>query len=118
MRDATSGPGIGIFLTGDFPEGKAANSRIKAIAKGLSSAGYQPELIFLWASAFNNSGINTEAEGMWEGIPFRYANKSCKRPLSAAGKISDSIRGALNAALYLFKNRKHLRLCYVYSGEI
>src|SRR5687768_13794913 len=117
MRRSSPEKGIAIFLTGDFPEGKAANSRIKALSKGLLTAEYSPQLIFLWASAFNNSGINTESRGVWEGIPFRYANGSCMRPRTATGKIADSISGSFRAATWLYRNRKTLTACYVYSGE-
>jgi glycosyltransferase involved in cell wall biosynthesis len=114
----TPGPAIAIFLTGDFPEGKAANSRIKAIAKGLVSAGYSPELIYLWASDFNNSGINTCEKGEWEGIPYRYINGSCKRPRYVTGKLFDSIKGIVNSGFYLFRHRRRIAITYVYSGEL
>lgn len=102
----------------DFPEGNGANSRIKAYAHALQDADYSVELVFLWATSFNNEGINTESNGVWENIPFQFITKSCKRPKSTLGKILQTARSFISIFWYFFKNHKKFDISYFYSPEV
>ncbi len=105
------------FSFRDFPEGNGANSRIKAYAHALIDAGYHVQLVFLWATSFNNEGINTASKGVWEGIPYQFITKSSKRPKSLLGKIIQSFRSFCAVFLYFFQNHKKFKVCYFYSPE-
>jgi glycosyltransferase involved in cell wall biosynthesis len=109
---------IEFFLSGNFPEGNASNSRIKAYAHALQDAGHQVNLIYLWASAFNNEGINTKAEGRWENIHYKFITNNCKRPKSSLGKLSQSIHSFFAIIGYFITNYKNFDICYLYSPDI
>lgn len=108
---------ITFVLRGDFPEGNAGNSRVKAYAKTLKEAGHRVELIYMWASGFNHQKINTEASGFWQDIPFRYVNRSPYRPAKAWGKLWDTLKGMTRAAWHVWKNRKNTDLIFAYCPD-
>ena len=111
-------PIIEFFLSGSFPEGNSANSRIKAISKYLYQKGYPTKLNFLMASSFNDSGINTTIKGTWENIAFEYLNKSCKRPKSIRGKLLDNIRSWIHSTIYILKKSRQHQIFYLYSPDV
>jgi glycosyltransferase involved in cell wall biosynthesis len=110
--------GIVFFVYGDFPEGNGANSRIKAIAHALQSAGKEVLLCFIWASSFNNSGINSQLNGVWENIPYQYINRRIRRPKSLRGKIADSLTSYLRSFSFFISNHRKFAICYFYSPTI
>ena len=113
-----SGRPIVFFLSGDFPEGNGANSRIKAYAHALQDAGNFVELIYLWPSLFNNEGINSRASGTWENIPFRFITGDCRRPETFTGKLFQSIQSFLLIINYFIINHRKFQISYLYSPEI
>ncbi len=118
LQEVLANKRVVFFLSGDFPEGNGANSRIKAYSHALSDAGYEVSLIFLWASAFNNGGINSQAEGVWENIPFKFITKNSKRPKSTLGKLSQSIRSFWAILYFFITKHKSFDVCYYYSPDI
>ncbi len=106
------------FLGGDFPEGNGANSRIKAFSHALQAAGHEVQLLFLWATAFNNEGINSHEKGVWENIPFRFITNNCKRAKTNIGKILQSLRSLFAVSLFFIKNHSQFDICYFYSPDI
>ncbi len=113
-----SGKKIAFFLCGDFPEGNGANSRIKAFAHAFRESGAGVQLVYLWATSFNNDGINKITKGMWEGIPYEFLNNRCTRPRSYAGKAFDSMRAFVNTFRYFFREHNNIGVCYCYSPDI
>jgi glycosyltransferase involved in cell wall biosynthesis len=109
---------IVFFAYGDFPEGNGANSRIKAIAHALQSAGKDVLLCFIWASSFNDSGINSNVSGIWNNIPYRFINNRIRRPRTKAGKIIDSLQSYLYSFRFFITERRNYDICYFYSPTI
>lgn len=107
-----------IIYQGDFPEGGAGTSRIKDLCKGLRQLGHSTKLMLMWASHFNDSGINKATKGIYEGTPFIYINKNNKRPKSYFGKFSDTLKSFFLTNLYLIRNRKNIDVLFLYSPDI
>ena len=67
---------IAWFANIDFQEGNAANSRIRALAKGLKKNGNQVFLFFLTPTIFNSNKINKKNKGFFDGLYFNYLSGS------------------------------------------
>ncbi len=107
-----------IIYQGDFPEGGAGTSRIKDLCKGLLELGHSTKLMLMWASHFNDSGINTATNGDYKGTPYLYINKKNKRPKTYMGKFFDSLKSFFLTTFYLIKNRKNIDVLFLYSPDI
>jgi len=107
-----------IIYQGDFPEGGAGTSRIKDFCKGLQELGHHTKLMLMWASHFNDSGINTATEGNYENTPYIYINKRNTRPKSYIGKFFDTVKSLFRTNRYLIKNRKNIDVLFLYSPDI
>lgn len=107
-----------IFSSGDFPEGNGANSRMKAYAHALQEVGIKVQLVFLWASVFNNEGVNTESKGVWQDIPFEFITRSSKRPKSVTGKIFQSIYSFFRMIGFFIRHQHEFDITYIYSPDI
>lgn len=109
---------IVFFLSGSFPEGNASNSRIKAHALALMEAGHSVSLVYKWASSFNNEGVNSETNGIWQGIPFRYITNNNKRPSNLTGKMRQSVISTFRGIQYFASKNKEFDCCYFYSPDL
>ncbi len=107
-----------IIYQGDFPEGGAGTSRIKDLCKGLRELGHSTTLMMMWASHFNDSGINKATEGNYQGTPFIYINKKNQRPKKYIGKFMDTLKSFYRSSKYLIKNRKSIDVLFLYSPDI
>jgi glycosyltransferase involved in cell wall biosynthesis len=60
-----------------FPDGTAATSRVTAYARGLAATGEDVHVILLGPSELDEAtAVNTEASGVYRGIPFEYTSVS------------------------------------------
>ena len=59
-----------------FPNGMAATNRIKCYARAIHEGGLECEVIICGSSEVSGKARNTEAAGVYEGVPFRYIGGS------------------------------------------
>src|SRR5262245_36850527 len=104
---------IGAFLAGDFPEGAASTGRIKCYASGLKEQGHGAALLLFWQGPFSDGAVNTEMIGTWEGVPFRFLNRSNRRPTTLPAKFGDTLVAAYNSSRYLIQNRRLFDVLYL-----
>lgn len=109
---------IPIFFTGDFPEGGATSTRMRLFAKGLKEAGAFPELYILWGSGFNDTGMNMLPRGVWEWIPYLYLSHQTKRPVSAWGKLRQTLFSQWKMCSLLIRKRKQWKYIYCYAPDL
>jgi len=109
---------ISIFYIGDFPEGSIGAPRVKLYAKGLKERGYEIEVLLLHAAYINGERINTQVEGNFEGIYFKFLNGNPNRPDVIIFKVFDTLKGMWGAVKYMIKNRKKIALVFLYFPNI
>lgn len=76
------------------------------------------DLLFIQASSFNDSNINTEVQGTWEGMSFRFLNGKCYRPKTFTGKLLDTGKSVVNTTAYLLRHHRKYDVFYFYSPNI
>lgn len=103
------------FSAVDFLEGNGANSRLKAYAKGLHQAGIDLSMYFFRSTDFNSTGINTQWEGKWEGIPFTYFSRTTDRPRLMIPRIFQLLSASFQAAGKIREHKDDLDAIYIYS---
>lgn len=109
---------VGIFLASDFKEGNGANARIKAYAKGLKEEGVNVEILFLHASSFNNTLVNNQKKGFWQGVFYKFLNNRVTRPYSILGKLLDSLKSIIGSTYYILKHRQEFDMFYLYMPKL
>lgn len=91
-----------ILLVGDifaFPHGTGSTSRVLAIARGLQSAG--AEVLVLptgYASGREAATLNSNAGGVFEGVPYRYTAGTSTRPEAFLRRRIARVRGVTGVA--------------------
>jgi glycosyltransferase involved in cell wall biosynthesis len=71
-----SGPTLSVVIAGmkfGYPEGSGAAARTHAYAKGLSESGAAVHVVSLLTPSRSGPGMNAEASGAYDGVPFEYA---------------------------------------------
>jgi len=96
-----------IFACADFPEGPATTSRIRLLARILTSAGHEVSLAIFNANARKPIPENRQTSGRFESVHYRYMSGRTVRPESFAGKLSDTLKGIVNSVWYLRDKNKH-----------
>lgn len=109
---------IAWFANIDFQEGNAANSRIRALAKGLKKNGNQVFLFFLSPTVFNSNGINKRSRGFYDGLYFNYLNGSVRRSPFLLRRIFNYLRAILVSSFVLIRKRKHFDIIFIYSPRL
>lgn len=107
-----------IIYQGDFPEGGASTSRIKDLCKGLRELKHHTSMMLMWASHFNDGGINKNIQGVHDDTPYIYINKKTKRPKSILGKMGDTIHSFISSSLYIIRHRKNIDVLFFYAPDI
>src|SRR5262245_25836443 len=105
---------IAAFLTGDFPEGAAATSRIKCYAKALQDDGHEVSLLFLWPHLVRDGSAGPLPPGTWEGVPFHFFTGTSRRPRLAA-KIIDSMSAIVRSAVYFVRHHRRFDVVFLYG---
>lgn len=95
-----------ILTRESFPNGMAATNRIKCYAKALSQAGIECEILICTRTEVYGKKIkNTQGEGNFEGIPFRYIGNT---PLRARNIFHRKLNDWIDKARTLIYLKKRL----------
>lgn len=108
---------VHFFSTGDFREGNAANSRFVCYGKGLNKAGIDCVFHFIIPSEFNDTGVNKDSKGVYQGIKFDYLCNSAKRPRFFLFRVFALITAWFNAFRTLISLNRHESVVYFYCPQ-
>lgn len=101
-----------------FPNGMAAASRIKCYAKAIINAGADVEVItYTRSEVFGKSPRNTNGNGIFQNIPFRYAGNTPLRSSNIFIRFFDDILDEYRTLLYLKKNMQSGDVILTYLRE-
>jgi glycosyltransferase involved in cell wall biosynthesis len=105
-----------LLLTHDFgfPEGYAATLRARLVSRALTDAGARVQVYCLRYSEIPPDLLNTQASGVYQGIPFRYMNGSTTRPASFAGRRTADVRSVTSTMRSILAMRRAGTLDAVY----
>ena len=106
---------IAWFANIDFQEGNAANSRIRALGKGLKERGHQVFLFFLSSTIFNSNGINKKTKGFYDGLYFNYLSGSVKRSRFLWRRMLNYFVAMIKSGILLIKKRDHFDVVFLYN---
>lgn len=106
------------FANIDFQEGNAANSRIRAFAKGLKANHAKVFLFFLSPTIFNSNGINKKSKGFYDGIYFNYLSGTCYRSQYLLIRFLRYVFAILNSSFLLIRKRNHFDVIFLYSPRL
>lgn len=79
-----------------FPKGAAATRRCLHIAKGLQANGITTEVVIFRGTEREGKTENTERQGIYEGVPFRYIPESLDWPSGILGRAYNYYMGLLS----------------------
>lgn len=96
-----------------FPNGSGASSILRKYGEGFKKLGYDIDILLLRPSeTVRGNQINSEIEGVYKGISFKYMCKTTITKNNYLKRIYLYFIGVLNTLIYLLKN--HNKLCEVF----
>lgn len=108
---------VHFFATGDFREGNAANSRFLCYGKGLNEQNIDCVFHFILPSEFNDTGINKDIKGVYQGINFDYLCNTTKRPRFFLSKIFILCSAWVRAFGLIFGFNRNNSIAYFYGPQ-
>ena len=93
-----------------FPNGMAAASRVRLLAKGLLHYGAEITVLLSRASESMGSHVNTEVVGNYDGVHFEYSSGSTIRSSHWLLRRWDNIRGEVGAFWRLWQMERQGKL--------
>lgn len=106
------------ILTGEpFPNGMAATNRIKCYARAINEGGLECEVvIFIRTEVYGKKPNNTEGQGTFSGIPFRYVGGT---PLRGSNVFVRQLNDRLDhyrAEKYIYHHMKKGDVLFLFMG--
>lgn len=106
-----------VVLKNTFPIGNASTARVYNYCKGLVDLGIECEVVL--PIAFEEYGAtpkNKDAEGIYEGIKYKYISGSPQRGKYSALRFLKDKLDYINTLFYLFKNLRKGDFVIIYEG--
>ena len=102
-----------------FPNGMAATNRIKCYAKAIKDGGLSCEILVYGCTEIRRDGIrNTEAQGFYEGIPFRYIGGTTTDTRCKPIRLFAQFRRLLQTENYLRQNLTKGDVLFMYNSNM
>ena len=107
-----------IVTTDPFPNGMASTNRIRCYCKSLIKAGVKCEVVvFHRTEVYGSSPRNTEGNGVFEGIPFRYIGGTPLRASNVIVRKLNDLLDRVNLFRYLRRNVKSEDVIFTYYRQ-
>jgi glycosyltransferase involved in cell wall biosynthesis len=105
-----------LFISNDsgFPNGLAAAQRMRLVARALSEGGVCVKVLLTRVSEQPPSVTNTQTEGEWRGIPFRYSTGTTVRSDRFLTRRWANLKGAAGASASIVSGWRSGELDCVY----
>jgi len=98
-----------------FPNGMAATNRIKCYARAIKEGGLDCEVIICGCTEMNPSEIkNTQSEGFYEGVPFRYIGGTTTDTRPKWIRLFSQCIKLIKTNLYIRRNLKKGDILFFY----
>lgn len=108
-----------VFITAiDFPNGLSVTARIKNIAKVFINMGFGTYIFSPYTPGMVSKGINTETEGLFEGIYYNCCNKIINKPSNNFSLILWNIIGPFLVLKNLIKLQKKINIKYIHLYNV
>jgi glycosyltransferase involved in cell wall biosynthesis len=96
----------------DFPRGLGSTTRSRSICTALRIAGRHPRLLIPYAIGH---GINDQASGVEDGVPYEYMNGSVLRPRGARRVVQAKLGAGIRLTRRLWVARRRVSSVFLYN---
>lgn len=117
MRTIDENMKVFIVTKEAIPNGMAATNRIKCYARAIHEGGVECEVIVCGCTELNPQNVrNTEAEGLYEGVPFRYIGGSTMDFHPTYIRLAGQVLRLWKTEQYLRRNMKKGDVLFLFLG--